>query len=155
MWIVYTVNCHNNGIELCCYTHESEKGLNALDDYAIAKYRLKCPEYPMDKNPLEDESPMTKAKDGYYLRLDMEQQNGHGDSERVNLIKVKNGTQKILRYFHVSQVDKYIDDFLGERTQAVIKLEEDDEGEKYTAHIQEDSSDEDEDILDSSDEDSE
>lgn len=126
MWIIYTVNCQTDKDEIsfCCYTHDFEKAINALDDYSIARYRQKNPDFPKDVSPLDDDTDMS-AKDGYYLRLDLNYINGHGDSERINLYKSSKSNIHLLRYFQIATVDKYIDDYMSERTQAVIDLERD------------------------------
>ncbi len=129
MWIIYTQNCRNGEVDLCCYVHEFEKALNAMDDYAISKFRLKVPDYPKDDDPLEED--VSNGKDGYYVHLDQKYQNGFGDAERVNLIKKKGKEIKILRYFQVGRVGKYVDDYLAERTQAVVALQNDDQGMSY------------------------
>jgi len=125
MWIVYTFNCKTNHVDFCCYTHNVEKGLDALDDYSICAFRKKVPDYPSDKSPLDTNSTLSEEKDGYYLLLDPKFINGGGDSERVNLFKVKGGKANCLRFFQVAYIDKYVDDFLCERTQAVVTLEKD------------------------------
>lgn len=127
MYIIYTVNMRTGSVDLCCYTNEYEKGFNALDDYAVAKFFQKMPNYPQKENPLIDES--LKTRDGYYLEESKDHVNGYNDSERILLVKRKNNKIKVLRYFQVGYVDKYIDDYLGERTSKVIELEEDEQNQ--------------------------
>lgn len=119
MWIVYAVKCKTADVSPCCFTHEYEKALDALDDYAIAKFRLKVPDYPTDKDPLDGD-----GDDGdYKLEFDKGHVTRDGDFERVNLVKKKDGV--VAHYFQLGHADKYIDDYIAERTPAVVELEND------------------------------
>ena len=129
MFIVYTVNTTVEvpKIELLCYVQEYETGLDALDDYAIQRFKFKTQDFDTERNPLEDVTPPNKWKPGnYYLRMDPQVIGFDGESERINLFKVsEDGAPVLIRYFQVQKVGKYIDDFTRERTNAVIQLEKD------------------------------
>lgn len=130
MWIIYTVDCRSGGnaslkcnaVDLCCYTHEFERAMDALDDYAIAKFRLKNPDYPNDANPLDDET-RDWTLEKYRLEFDEGHVTRDGDYERINLFRT--GTREVIRYFELADTGKYIDDYVAERTDAVVELEND------------------------------
>jgi hypothetical protein len=129
MYVIYSVNVSANTVTLLCFTERYETAVDALDNYAISYYRHKVPTWDNGGNkeatPMDDTSDMC-LKSGYYLRFDTNPKHisDEGDPERINLYKVsKDNTDPVLlRYFSFSRVDKYIDDFMAEQTQAVIDL---------------------------------
>lgn len=132
MWVVYSVNCKTCQVKLLCYTTEYESAIDAVDQYAIAGFMHKERNWEAPKSeekgeyitPMDDTTPLG-SKDGYFLRMDQSSANQEGDYVRVDLFKVTQGLSKLLRYWKFDKVDKYIEDYLAERTATVIQMESD------------------------------
>lgn len=124
IYIIYCFNLDENSVELCCYTESHSSAINALDDYAVSKFRLLEPNFPTEKNPFDMDFP---EKYRYYIKLNYDHENTteHGESERIDIYN-NNGEQCF--YFKLQKLNKYIDDYLKERTEAVIQLERDNQG---------------------------
>jgi len=120
MWIVYCLYHEESPrLELFCFSQDFTTALDAMDDYAITKYRLAHPDFPKDQNPLDEDA--QSAGYSTHLELDMSSINPLGDAERILL---KEGERTIAHY-QVDSVGKYVDDYTRERTQAVAQLEKD------------------------------
>ena len=125
MWIVYCLHYEQPQprLEIFCYSNDFTSAIDALDDYAITKYRLSYPDYPKDRNPLEVGKDQLPGGVDRYLELDKSSINPLGDAERILLIDNKSG--HTVAHYEVAAVGKYVDDYNRERTQAVAQLERD------------------------------
>jgi hypothetical protein len=124
MWVIYSLNCKTLKVSVLCYCDDYESALDAVDDYAEAAFLRKVPSW--DKKtmgrPLDAE---VAPKDGYHVMLDKDSVNLNKDAERVLLYKMTGGKGKLLRYWQFARADKYIGDYLDERTAKVVELEQD------------------------------
>lgn len=120
MWVLYTVTKKSGKIKMLCYTLDYQSAVDAMEMYANSFYKQKFPEWePTDeyKTPIEMDSDI--ETEGYHLLPS-------ATDQEISLLKTdKKGEAKVLRTFHLDQVDKFIKDFLKEKTLTSLALEAD------------------------------
>jgi hypothetical protein len=125
MYVIYTVNLKNSKVTLLTFTDTYDMALDAVDQYSSAFLAKKIggkAEEDVKGCLLPTDIP---DKDGYYIQYNGKHKNIGDDSERIDLLKITDSKLKVLRYFCIGLVEKYIEDYLQEKTQAVIDLQND------------------------------
>lgn len=136
MYVIYVFSCETLNTTILCHTEDPDRACCAMDEYAQRWYEKATKrKIGEDEDPYVEEIPK-EAKEGDLFMVWEEpledefledNDRNPADIQRIEVLKSCSDSEdlELVRTYGVQKVDKWIDDYLDERTAAVEQIEED------------------------------